>query len=185
MTNSIQFKSIQFNKYMQNIFCKTPDGIAISWLIRQSPHVVYAPPFCEIPTESPPADSFVIGITMYMHNHFAKHPTESLSADSFIIGITEIVTGRMAFSTAGTLLNLSIAISWSIHSSSTSRCICKIILRNTPDGIAISRFIHHRTASPKSHPDGWHSRLLILYWINQVAVIAIALIVLPWSSNWN
>ena len=150
MTNSIQFKSIQFNKYMQNIFCKTPDGIAISWLIRQSPHVVYAKPFCEIPTESPPADSFVIGITMYMHNHFAKHPTESLSADSFIIGITEIVTGRMAFSTAGTLLNLSIAISWSIHSSSTSRCICKIILRNTPDGIAISRFIHHRTASPKS-----------------------------------
>ena len=107
MTNSIQFKSIQFNKYMQNIFCKTPDGIAISWLIRQSPHVVYAKPFCEIPTESPPADSFVIGITMYMHNHFAKHPTESLSADSFIIGITEIVTGRMAFSTAHTLLDQS------------------------------------------------------------------------------
>ena len=107
MTNSIQFKSIQFNKYMQNIFCKTPDGIAISWLIRQSPHVVY-------------------------ENHFVKYRRNRHQL---------------------------------IHSSSASRCICIIILRNTRR----NRYqrIHSSSASPKSWPDGWHSRLLVLYWIFQ------------------
>jgi hypothetical protein len=53
--------------------------------------------------------SFIIDITMYMQNHFAKHTRRNRHQliHSFIGGITEIATGRMAFSTADTLLDQS------------------------------------------------------------------------------